>query len=478
MTIRSIFKKLLLLTLPLFSMVACNEPDPDSIAVVDANGELLSHYIADAAGEEIAINVVGEDWTASSSAYWCEPQKSQGSTNEATSLVVDPIVGENREATVTFKSGDAVHYLVVKQTAQTELIEILPSATAVVDHASQTLQFTVNSNITWNYQHTTDEWMKVYVVNGILNVVLEENESSDSRSAEVVVYAEDGLASATISITQTGISDASLSVMPSQTQFEATETVATATAYSTISDATYTASVNSSWVSVEMNGNVLTYTVAANTSAESRQATVTVRATSASNSAIYETAEFELTQKGLYDPYIYIFANDIVLSNEQGSTATISSIANGTLQAGSDSQWLSVSTNSNNEITFTAATANTTGTARTAVVTVIATLDGQTSAATLNVHQNGQGTIALEVSPENIEVEAAATTYEISAVTSDHNGDLVYRSSASWCEVSTSGKLTIAANTTIYDRECYITVSFTVGDEVVYKSVKVTQKGI
>jgi hypothetical protein len=259
-----------------------------------------------------------------------------------------------------------------------------------------------------------------------------------------------------------------LSVSPDNQNVTA---AAGSTTFTISSNTSWTITDNATWLTVNptsgSNDGTITATYTANSSTTARTATITVSGTGVSDQQV------TVTQSGIATLSVTPANRDVTAA--AGST-TFSITSNSSWTVTDNATWLTVNpTSGNNNGTITATyTANTSGTARTATITV-----SGTGASDQQVTVTQSGIVTLSVTPSNRDVgaETGSTTFTISSNTSWTITD-----NATWLTVNpTSGSgdgtitATYTANSSTTARTATITVSGTGASD---QQVTVTQSGI
>ncbi len=321
MKIISIIKRSALLIAALAVFVGCNEPDPDSISVVDitTDAKITTIYAGSQSGEYY-YKVLASEWSVvSSDEEWCIPQKDAGTEyGEVSSIYVRAFSGseDSRTATLLFRSGVATQTILVSQVKSDELINLYPSS-STINYKAQSLSFMVDSNFEWEASSSVS-WVKCTTNNdNTVSLSVEENESStQSREAVITVIAyndENGSVStttATYTLTQEPRSDLYLTPSISNYTFTYQAGLKSVELFTNIYDPAYTVSVASQsddeWCSVtysDEDGLVITAT--ANSDEDSRSAIVSVIARSdngTGNDTVSTT--INVSQEGVSGPVV------------------------------------------------------------------------------------------------------------------------------------------------------------------------------
>lgn len=484
--------------------VGCNEPDPDSISVVDVTTEAeITTIHAGSKSGEYFYKVFANEWSVvSSDEDWCIPQKNVGYKNgEVSSIYVKAYTGDedSRIATLTFSSGVATQTILVQQVKSDELISLYPSS-STIDYKAQSLSFMVDSNFEWEVTSSVS-WVKYSVTDNTVQLNVEENESStQSREATITViaYNEEGgsvsTTTATYKLTQQSRSDLYLTPSTSDYTFTPLADVLSVALYTNIYDPAYTVMASSQsdeeWCSATYTDkDGLVITAKANYGAESRKASVSVIARSdkgAGNDTV--TAVINLTQEGSSGPVINLGMSSAVYE-QAAATHSIKYYTNSSnVVVAANCDWITSIVATRSGVSF-AVSENMGAATREAVLTVTSTLGGQSVQKKITVYQNGVGALDLQISPDYIMVdEAGEDNIELSLATNSSATDLDFdwvfppalREYAKVVVNSGDPKkamLSVYENDSMYEREFYIVVKLSAGDQTVVKSIRVYQKG-
>ena len=257
------------------------------------------------------------------------------SANESTS---------SREATITVTSedGSLVRIAQVAQKGEAVYLDVSPSFLSLTS-SSQTISLQVETNT--RYRLSSDASWLVCDMTGLGNwsnpsFTVSANESTSSREATITVTSEDGSLVRTVQVVQKGeavyldVSPSSLSPLTSNSQTISLQ-VETNTRYRLSSDA--------SWLVCDMTGlgnwSNPSFTVSANESTSSREATITV---TSEDGSLVRTVQ--VVQKG-EAVYLDVSPSNISATAEGGKfTFTVNSNTQYTFTC-SDNSWISVDGN-------------------------------------------------------------------------------------------------------------------------------------
>ena len=359
--------------------------------------------------------------------------------------------GVERTVKVMQKGKEEAPYLIVSQ----EHFNILPEG--------GTVRFTVKANVPYRV-NTDADWM-VQAVSGSSDEIVftvSANESTSSREATITVTSEDGSLVRTVQVVQKGeavyldVSPSFLSLTSSSQTISLQ--VETNTRYRLSSDA--------SWLVCDMTGlgnwSNPSFTVSANESTSSREATITVTSEDGSLVRIAQVA-----QKG---EAVYLDVSPSFLSLTSSSqTISLQVETNTRYRLSSDASWLvcdmtGLGNWSNPSFTVSA---NESTSSREATITV--TSEDGNLVRTVQVVQEGEA-VYLDVSPSNISATAEGGKFTF---TVNSNTQYTFTcSDNSW--ISVDGNLiVIGANTSTSQRKGNVTVR---AAELV-RVIEITQAG-
>ena len=489
MNIQFISKRIMILMLAvLATLVSCNEIPPASISVIDPTTEQAVGMIhANPMGEEVFLKVLSGEWSAVSDEDWCVVQKDKGyKYGEVTSLYIRKGGAEDRTATVTYTSGDAKFYIVVKQNKLPDVVEILPGQSSI-DYKAQKLRISLNANVAWTATSTND-WAKIGdVKENYFEITFDENASTLSREAVITVTSNSSVKAETFIITQFGREASITDLSPSSFTYEAKAGSQKVQITTNVYNPKYSVNLGGEdwWKIIWVSDNEFSVELEENTSTLDREVAITVIAESEDGTEVVYKQLF-VKQQGLNSPEIVVGRNNLVVENKSADHS-VSLSANGEITLAADVAWLKdLSFDSETgKVTFTTEE-NKTLKARTGIITMTAVIGSEFVKETITVYQNGISNVDLQVSPTNISVLEHATTKEITAI-SDANSENVkiewLPSTAGWVGISASATgskstatVSIEANAGLYDRTTDLIVKLTSGDVVVVKSVVITQK--
>ena len=250
----------------------------------------------------------------------------------------------SREATITVTSedGSLVRIAQVAQKGEAVYLDVSPSSLSLTS-SSQTISLQVETNT--RYRLSSDASWLVCDMTGLGNwsnpsFTVSANESTSSREATITVTSEDGSLVRTVQVVQKGeavyldVSPSSLSPLTSNSQTISLQ-VETNTRYRLSSDA--------SWLVCDMTGlgnwSNPSFTVSANESTSSREATITV---TSEDGNLVRTVQ--VVQEG-EAVYLDVSPSNISATAEGGKfTFTVNSNTQYTFTC-SDNSWISVDGN-------------------------------------------------------------------------------------------------------------------------------------
>jgi len=310
-------------------------------------------------------------WSVSDDASWlnCSPQNgfdngtvtvTAGSENSST----DP-----RTATVTVSGSGITCNLTVTQSGAADNLTVSETAVNLGSSSGSSGSFNVTSNISWSVSDNAS-WLNCSPEDGSYNGKVtvtagSENSSTDPRTATVTVSGE-GI-TRNVTVTQVG-ADKELTVSKSSVNIASFS--GSSGSFNVTSNISWSVSDNKSWLNCSpLNGSdneTVTVTAgSANSSTDSRMATVTV-----SGEGI--TRYITVTQSGV-DEELTVSKSTVNLGSTSGSSGSFNVTSNISWSVSDNKSWLNCSplNGSDNEtVTVTASSANTSADSRTATVTV------------------------------------------------------------------------------------------------------------
>ena len=329
-----------------------------------------------------------------------------------------------------------------------------------------TVRFTVKGNVPYRVSAGAD-WM-TRTLSGdaeeeIVFTIL-PNESTASREATITVTSEDGSLVRTVRVVQEGKEELILNVSPSS--FSLTNDSQTLT-LSVETNTRYRLSSSAFWLSSNMTGvgewKNPTFTVSANESTASREATITV---TSEDGSLVRTVH--VVQEGREELILNVSPSSFSLTNDS-QTLTLSVETNTRYRLSSSAFWLSSNMTGVGEWknpTFTVS-ANESTTSREATITV--TSEDGSLIRTVRVVQEGEA-VYLEVSPSSISAASEGGRF---AFTVNSNTQYTLTSSdTGWINIE-ENIIVVAANTSTSQRKGSVTVR---AEELV-RVIEITQDG-
>lgn len=217
-------------------------------------------------------------WTVTSNkTSWCTVDKSSGSNNATIKVSVTENTSDaSRNAIITVKSGDVTKQ--VKVTQEGKQLKLSKDALSFTPSSGNNT-FTITSNMSWTVS-SNKTWCTVDKSSGSNNATIKvsvtDNTSESSR--EAIITVKSGDLSKQVKVTQDGVT---LTVSESSLSF--TSSAGNKTFTITSNYASWTVSSNqTSWCTVDKTSGsaasaTIKVSVTANTSANSRSATITVK---------------------------------------------------------------------------------------------------------------------------------------------------------------------------------------------------------
>jgi len=389
----------LVFVLGMICLTGCPGEAPETIRISASSLDFSS------SGGEKTFTIASKiSWTVSSSdTTWITVSPSSGSDNGTVTVTVaknDSLT--QRSATLTV-SGNEINNTINVTQAGTPVSLIVsvnslsfPSASSFMTTTDSYRSFTVTSNTNWTVSSNETSWLTVSPASGsknsTINVTAIENNSLSERTAIITVSAGDS--TQTVNVTQAAANEvvsawieSSSSTHYGGNQLSFSESSGHATIRVT-SNLNWIANNPASWITISPtsgsnNGTrttqIVEITVAANTSASERSATITF-------SGGDKTASVYVNQKGFISNLTVSPGSLRFSSASAQESFSITSNINWTVSRGTSS-WLSVSptSGSNNGTISVTASANNSASQRTATITV----NGGDITRTINVTQSG-----------------------------------------------------------------------------------------
>lgn len=218
-------------------------------------------------------------WTVTSDKpSWCTVDRSSGSGNATIKVnVTENTTESSHDAIITVKAGNVSKQVKVTQAG---VILTVSEKTFTFTPGSSSKTFTITSNVSWTVSSDKPSWCKVDKSsgsnNGTIKVSVTDNTSESSRDAIITV--KSGNISKEVKVTQDGVQ---LKVVDDYLSF--TSSAGSKTFTITTNYASWTVSSDkTSWCTVDKSSGSTTsatikVTVTANTSSNSRSATITVK---------------------------------------------------------------------------------------------------------------------------------------------------------------------------------------------------------
>ncbi|MFR9589681.1 MAG: BACON domain-containing carbohydrate-binding protein [Rikenellaceae bacterium] len=436
--------------------------------------------------------------------------------------------------TVTAENGGtyATSYITVTQAAPAAIALTAPANVSAAADGNASISYVVSGDGTPTVAATYNEsWITTSATsydNGTVTVTLADNTSSAARSAEIVLTASsdasDSTATTTVIVTQAGTGEALISTT-SNIEVAYTATESAVTVAPVLSDNTTISKVESSadWLVVALDGTDFTYSVDANTSSETRIATITVTAV---NGGTYATSYITVTQAGLAaitltaadeivvaasevgTTEVNVGGTDYIVGTAVATTATVSYTVTGdateiAVTASSDASWVTASSDAST-VTYTNGDAfvfdveaNTSTQSRSTVITLTAAATDATENATtaikyITITQTGAEDAFMSTVDE---IVIDAVNGEVYASYAPILGTNTYlytvTSSASWLGIDDSTYREKASNSTSFSyyaspydgangstRSATITIVANRGESYVTSVITVTQNAL
>ena len=414
--------------------------------------------VGDASGYTVFAVSSNISWSASDNAAWLTLSPASGTGNGNLTATFSANTSANpRTATITVTgSGVSNQVVTVVQAGVSPTLAVAPTNQNVSDAAGNT-SFAVSSNISWSASDNA-AWLTLSPAsgsgNGNITATFTANTSANPRTATITVSGT-GVSNQVVTVVQVGVSP-SLVVTPSN---QNVLSGSGSTSFSILSNISWSATENSTWLSISpasgtANGT-LTATFTANTSVNQRTASITFTGSGVSNQVV------TVVQDGVGSAYLTISPSSRNVLSVAG-TATYSISSNVAWTATDNQSWLTLSPDSgsgNATITVTY-TANPNNLPRTATITLNGAGISTNQQATLI--QAGTGPYMI-INPLVYDVgDTSGTVYYY--LTSNTNWNAI--SSANWLTISPTlgnGSATITANFLAnpnYDlRSAYITIN-------------------
>jgi hypothetical protein len=291
-----------------------------------------------------------------------------GGSNDNTVTVTWTTLGNKTISVNYMNANGCTANAATNYNVKVEMPTISTSTTSVnvdaTDNNSSTVDIT--SNTTWTATSSDSNWLNVNngaTGNGTITFTATANPYITTRFTTVTVKAA-GATDITIYVTQDA-GNSTLSV--SETKANVAKTANSTAQINVISNSTWTATSNQNWLSVSDgntgNGILIFTTTAANETITTRSATVTIKATGATDQTVIVT-------QAAGDAYLLLSATKVNIDVNANNSATVDISSNTTWTATTNENWLTISDGAqgNGSLTFTAT--NTNEANREALVTV------------------------------------------------------------------------------------------------------------
>lgn len=361
-------------------------------------------------------------WNISCDQSWCRLSSSSGKSESTLSFTVSENVSAlERTAKLTIVAGTLTQEINIVQQSRTAILTVSSNAFSV-DATKNSYTFAITSNMNWTVA-SDQSWCAISTPtgsnNGTVSFSVSENTSASERVATILVTS--GNVRQQIKITQAGqsktltVSRNSFTFGPERGSGE----------FSIISNTSWTVSSDQTWCNVSLssgsNNKTISFTLAANTSTQSRVAIIRVETSS-------KSIQVTVVQEGMTTviPNLSVFPESLsVTASDQTSSFSISSNTNWSVS--SDQIWCVPSlTSGNGDKTITLSfSKNESSTKRTAIILVQA---GSLSSK-ITVNQTGLD-ISLSVSTESLSADFKSQTlnFDISS-----NTNWTVSSDQTWC---------------------------------------------
>jgi len=330
-----------------------------TITVTQAAGDAtlsvsdITANVAKTANNSVTLDVTSNTtWSASSDQNWISFTLGAigNATLRITTLVANLTIVA-RSATITLKATGAIDKTItVTQAAGDATLSVSATTASVAKTANSFASVNVTSNTTWTA--TADQsWLTIspgLTGNGTLTFTANlTNLTINSRLATVTLKAT-GVADKTITVTQAA-GDATLSV--SAATVSLSETAQSTANVDVISNSTWTATCNQSWLTITAGGlgnaklNFTTATV--NPLFTTRTALVTVKASGTTDKIITVTQQANTA-------FVTVSNNSVVINPAANNSVSVVITSNTTWSASTNESWLTISNGANGILTFSA----------------------------------------------------------------------------------------------------------------------------
>ena len=360
----------------------------------------------------------------SSNQTWCTVTPSGNGNGTITATYLSNTGAGSRIAAITVSgSGVSDRVVTVTQLGSAPALIVTPSNQNVTS-SSGTTSFAVGSNLEWT-SSSNQTWCTVTpsgTGNGTITAAYQVNTGAGSRTAAITVSGP-GVSDQVVTVTQSGTAPM-LSVTPLNQNVSSSSGM---TSFNVVSNIEWTASSNQTWCIVSASGTdigTITAEYQANTSTDSRIATITVKGLGVSDQVV------TVTQSGTAPSLIVSPLNQDVTSSLGITSFNVAS--NVAWTSSSDQAWCTVTPSGTGNGTIIASYEAHTGTgSRTATITVIGS---GVSNQVVTVTQSGVPP-SLIVTPLNQNVTSSSGTASF-----DVASNIAWTSSSDqvWCTVTPS----------------------------------------
>lgn len=414
--------------------------------------------VAEATSFTVSVST-NVDYQVASSVDWITTTVS-GTTN-ASSVAFDVKANEGtevREGVITFTSedGSLVRTVTVTQAGkEMPKLNVSPTTFTLISEAAS-IEVEIDANV--KYSVSSDASWLTSPVSGLteatsLTFTVSVNETTSERKATLTFISEDGSMKRTVTVTQAGKEETTLTVTPPT--FNLSD-AATSITVSIDGNTKYSVSSSASWLTSPVNSlteaKSLTFALAANEETAARQATLTFTSEDGSVTRIVT-----VTQAGKEKEETTLRVTPPAFNLSDAATSITVSIESNTKYSVSGSTtWLTSPVSGLTEaksLTFTVA-ANETTSERKATLTFTSE-DGSVTQ-TVTVTQAGEE-LYLNVTPQRIDAPAEGGTYPLTINTNAVEPN-INLNGHTWISLQ-NGNIVIAANTGNAERTGSITVT-------------------
>ncbi len=484
-------------------MTGCNESDPPMVSV---SKEIIR---VDAESQSVSLTIMSNvDWSASCNSSWVKLSKNSGrGTTNIDVIIEDYADVKDRSAVINITASGSTASVQIIQGAVNSILLVAPDA-VTVGCDGESVAFAVASNADWTVSSSV-EWAVPSVKSGngnaVVKVKIAENTShSETRDAVISIISGSDVSERivkTVTVYQLSRALPSLVMGQSAVSFDAlAKTEGTNTVIlQSITNITgaITASCDFSWCNAVYLDGKLTITVEDNNTNSARQSIVSVMGDVNGESVM---AQVLVYQAGLGSPEILLSRSSVTLNAysgnleaaEQKVNVAFTVLTSGTKVAVVEDYpgWISNVGIKNDILSFTVAR-NELISSRNAVISLVATLGSETLIYPISVTQSGEQEMTASLSEENVSFTYDADT---TAVGFFCNVEGCYYNAyvsdgADWCSVKSGNNISamdVSASIFIYAvenlgydaRTATIVVFAKSADQVVFKTISVTQAGV